>query len=332
MLLSISPPRRWTCTPALSLSSSSCTPSSRPKSPAWGCWRRWARPPPASPHWKPAGESGGTPPHHPSCPTSALPGPGLAALRAAGDMAGRLPWEGVSLSSSTPAVLAPLVPGGGAGAQTPALIPPGPEAIADLTACALEWGEPGPSPHWGTPGVPPPASGGGASTLHALRLPPKGGGHVVLPWAGAASPSPQFLQHRVPFPHSGWGTHTCLTRGTHGYKRGCPEPWGAHPCSTPWGAGRGSAPPSAAACRAGAGAAVSPQTSQSQKTNIVSLLPRGWGCLGRPATPPKTALPPAAPPDAAACAPHPGPGAAMWVCPCAAGGARRPLRVLRQDM
>lgn len=40
------PPRRWTCTPAPSPSSSSCTPSSRPKSPAWGCWHRRPWPPP----------------------------------------------------------------------------------------------------------------------------------------------------------------------------------------------------------------------------------------------------------------------------------------------
>lgn len=50
------------------------------------------------PHHKPARDSGGPPPC-PSSPTSALPGPGLAALRATGDMAGRLcRGGGVSLS------------------------------------------------------------------------------------------------------------------------------------------------------------------------------------------------------------------------------------------
>lgn len=43
---SLSLHRRWTCTPAPSPSSSCCTPSSRPKSPAWGCWcSRRPRPP-----------------------------------------------------------------------------------------------------------------------------------------------------------------------------------------------------------------------------------------------------------------------------------------------
>lgn len=66
-----------------------------------------------------------------------------------------------------PALPAPSA--GGVGLLTPALIPPGAEAIADLTACALERGQPGPA--WGTPGAP--SSPPGEPRPPALGRPPK---------------------------------------------------------------------------------------------------------------------------------------------------------------
>lgn len=75
--------RRWTCTPAPSPSSSSCTPSSRPKSPAWGCWcRRRPRSPRPQPRSTKQPEEAQSP-RAPSRRTSAL-GPGLPPAAARG--------------------------------------------------------------------------------------------------------------------------------------------------------------------------------------------------------------------------------------------------------
>lgn len=130
------PPRRWTCTPAPSPSSSCCTPSSRPKSPAWGCWHR-------CPSLLALSQTswGSQKAPQPLLPNQCLAGAGIAALRVGSE----------PLLPHTSAPGPPSAPGD-RGTHT-SFNPPGAEAITDLTACALQWGQLGP-PTWGTPGAP----------------------------------------------------------------------------------------------------------------------------------------------------------------------------------
>lgn len=183
--------------------------------------------------------------------------------------------------------------------------PPGPEAIADLTACALERGQPAAPPHFppgrlGTPWCSLHCAGGASP---ALGLPLRG--HIVPAWAGAP-----IAAARGPLAPLRLG-HTHLSY------------WGHS------GVQKGLIPPS---LPAGQDVAVTPQTSQSQKTEVESLLCWAEG-LGLPApnwgAPPQSYADPMAPPHPAAWAPLSG-SCCAGPAP-AAGGLQAPAG-LGQDV
>lgn len=260
------------------------------------------------------------PPHRPSCPTSALPGLGFS-----GAMAGRLPWAG-----GEPLLLHTSGPGprgaGGAGAQTPALIPLG--LKPSLISPPVPWRGASLAPlHWGTPGVPPTHVWGSQHPPCLGTSPPKGG-HVVPARDGAwAMSPPHCCSTGSPCPAQGGGHTLVLLGALMGTKGAALSPGGgAHPCGPPWGAGRGSAPP--ALCPQGWGRRSSdPPNLPKPENEYCVAAAEGPGLPGEPprAATPRAVLSPQ-PPQMLQPVP-PCPGAATWVWPHAAGGARRPLWV-----